>query len=353
MVGVCLLSRYRGLCFYEAGYTDLRSEHDAAHQRPERIRRADVSRRRRAVLCSQPLAKQRANAAQPPSRGNGSRPPRRGGAGYYWTDELRDYISVQSVANTETLVVSARHRGPQTAADMANAVADSFIEFNRELNRSELTAARAFIEEQLAVAEEQLLAAEQALQAYRETYGPVLPSDETRTILSRLGDLEARHLEAQLAHDDAVRRGHRAEAADACQRAWMRCSKKSSALEQRLAAVPEREMVVGRVAAGADGCWSRRLCCCGAATKMCVSPRRCARPMWPSSTRGAAATSRQPRPLLNFALAAFSGFFSGLGGVFVLEFFDTTVKSPEEMAQLLGLPVLGRIPKSGTLSERR
>ena len=107
-------------------------------------------------------------------------------------ENLRDAISVQSVSNTDTLVVSAQHPEPQLAADIANAVALSFIELSRELNRTETTVAREFIEEQLVVAEAQLLEAEQALKAYRESGSAVSPSDETRAILNRLGDLKAR-----------------------------------------------------------------------------------------------------------------------------------------------------------------
>ena len=46
-------------------------------------------------------------------------------------------------------------------------------------------------------------------------------------------------------------------------------------------------------------------------------------------------------------LAIFIGFVLGCGIVFVLYYFDTTVKSAEEIEKKLGLPVIGRIPKSG------
>lgn len=266
--------------------------------------------------------------------------------------ELHDYISVQSVPNTEALVVSARHVDSQIAADLANAVAASFIEFNQELNRGELTTARLFIEEQLAVAEQQLFEAEKALLAYREQVGPVLPSDETRTILSRLGDLEARHLEAQLAHDDAVRRGTATEAAAHAAR-MEALAQEIIAMEQRLALVPEREMVLASLLREQTVLEQ---------TFMLLRSRyedvRIAEAMRTSNVAvidPAVPSPRpvSPRPLLNLALAAFFGVFLGLVGVFVLEFLDTTVKSPEEIAQLLGLPVLGRIPEVRPGVERR
>jgi len=50
-----------------------------------------------------------------------------------------DRISVQPVSNTDTLIVSVQHTDARIAAAMANAVAESFIDLSRELNRSETT----------------------------------------------------------------------------------------------------------------------------------------------------------------------------------------------------------------------
>src|SRR5690606_13424478 len=59
-----------------------------------------------------------------------------------------------------------------------------------------------------------------------------------------------------------------------------------------------------------------------------------------------------PRPMLNMALALFLGLFAGVAGALLLEFFDTTVKTPEEIGPLLGLPVLGRIPEERAGTDR-
>lgn len=268
------------------------------------------------------------------------------------TGSLRDSISVQPVSNTETLVVSVQQPDPRLAADIANAVAETFIELNQELNRAEVTVAREFIQEQLAVAEQQLFEAEQALKAYRETESAVSPSDETRAILSRLSDLEGRLLEAQLAHDDAVRRGSSTEAATYAARIETLTSELSST-EGRLAAVPEREMVLASMLREQNVreqvflLLRNRYEEVRIAEAMRTSNVAVIDPAVPPTS------PVRPRPLLNLALAGFLGLFVGLGGVFLAEFLDTTVKSADEIGQLLGVPILGRIPEIRPDSDRR
>lgn len=262
-----------------------------------------------------------------------------------------DRISVQPVSNTDTLIVSVQHTDARIAAAMANAVAESFIDLSRELNRSETTVAREFIEEQLQVAQAQLMAAEQALKAYREAGNAVLPSDETRTILNRLGDLEARLLDAQLAREDALRRGATAEAA-AYDARIATLQAEIEAASQRLAAVPEREMTLAALLREQTVLEQVFLL-----LRSRLEEVRIAEAMRTSNVAvidPAVPPTRpvSPRPMLNMALALFLGLFAGVAGALLLEFFDTTVKTPEEIGPLLGLPVLGRIPEERAGTDR-
>lgn len=52
-----------------------------------------------------------------------------------------------------------------------------------------------------------------------------------------------------------------------------------------------------------------------------------------------------PRPKLNLAIAVVLGGMIGLGLAFLFEYFDTTIKTEEEIEQHLELPVLGIISK--------
>ncbi|MCM3569387.1 YveK family protein [Neobacillus mesonae] len=53
----------------------------------------------------------------------------------------------------------------------------------------------------------------------------------------------------------------------------------------------------------------------------------------------------KPKPLLNIAIAAVVGFLVGVGVAFLLEYFDNTIKNEQEIENILGIPVLGTIPK--------
>lgn len=51
----------------------------------------------------------------------------------------------------------------------------------------------------------------------------------------------------------------------------------------------------------------------------------------------------KPKPLLNIAIALVVGLMAGVGVAFLIEYFDNTVKTEQEIEKLLGLPVLGVI----------
>lgn len=51
-----------------------------------------------------------------------------------------------------------------------------------------------------------------------------------------------------------------------------------------------------------------------------------------------------PKPLLNTAIGFFLGLMVSVGLVFLLEYLDNTIKSPEDIEKYLGLSVIGSIP---------
>ncbi len=52
----------------------------------------------------------------------------------------------------------------------------------------------------------------------------------------------------------------------------------------------------------------------------------------------------KPRIILNLLIGLALGLASGIGAAFVAEFFDNTIKNPDEMVNRFGIPVLGLIP---------
>lgn len=54
-------------------------------------------------------------------------------------------------------------------------------------------------------------------------------------------------------------------------------------------------------------------------------------------------TPVKPNPILNMAIAAVVGLMIGIGIAFLLEYFDTTIKTESDVEDSLGLPILGLI----------
>lgn len=55
----------------------------------------------------------------------------------------------------------------------------------------------------------------------------------------------------------------------------------------------------------------------------------------------------QPRPMMNIAISAVLAVMLGIFITFLIEFLDTTIKTPEDVEKHLGLAVIGSIPKVG------
>lgn len=51
----------------------------------------------------------------------------------------------------------------------------------------------------------------------------------------------------------------------------------------------------------------------------------------------------KPNPKLNMAIAAVIGLMLGVGVAFLLEYLDTTMKTEQDIEELLGLPILGLV----------
>ncbi|WNF22671.1 Wzz/FepE/Etk N-terminal domain-containing protein [Mesobacillus jeotgali] len=58
----------------------------------------------------------------------------------------------------------------------------------------------------------------------------------------------------------------------------------------------------------------------------------------------------KPKPLLNIAIALVVGLMAGVGLAFLLEYFDNTIKTEQDIEKILELPVLGAIT---TISDTR
>jgi succinoglycan biosynthesis transport protein ExoP len=55
-------------------------------------------------------------------------------------------------------------------------------------------------------------------------------------------------------------------------------------------------------------------------------------------------TPVRPRKAINLAVSVLVGLFVGVGIALTIEYFDTTVKTPDDVERFLGLPVIGIVP---------
>jgi len=56
-------------------------------------------------------------------------------------------------------------------------------------------------------------------------------------------------------------------------------------------------------------------------------------------------TPVRPRKTINLAISVLVGLVVGVGVALVIEYFDTTVKTPDDVERYLGLPVIGIVPQ--------
>ncbi len=61
----------------------------------------------------------------------------------------------------------------------------------------------------------------------------------------------------------------------------------------------------------------------------------------------------KPRPVLNMAIGTVLGGMLGLGLIFLLEYLDNTIKTPDDVQRSLDLPVLGAIPHFDASREKK
>jgi capsular polysaccharide biosynthesis protein len=51
--------------------------------------------------------------------------------------------------------------------------------------------------------------------------------------------------------------------------------------------------------------------------------------------------------MFNLAVSMIVGLLLGVGAVLTIEYFDTSIKSPDDVERVLGLPLLGVVPMFG------
>lgn len=113
-------------------------------------------------------------------------------------EQLNALVTVRGVPGTDFIVVSAKHPQPAKAAEIANTTTREFVALYGQINRSEATSTRKFIEEQLALARKRLTSAEQALLEFRNRTHTVAMGEQVSRMVQRALDMQAAYETALL-----------------------------------------------------------------------------------------------------------------------------------------------------------
>ena len=317
-------------------------------------------------------------------------------------------LRVQQVRNTDLVRVSVRHRNPEVAAEVANAVTQGLIDNDLNARRRLATKAREFIGEQLEQSSGRLRARENDMTAFKDRNHDVSLSEETQLNLRKLTALEEQltdlrmeqqaastgvaspgrgtgsvgsqggpdplisSLQSQLAALEVELSGLRqqftpvhpqvistkAKIEETQRRLGDAIARRQNALaarerelsadigqvQQTLLGVPSREAVLARLTRDAQEAERNYLLLSGKFQEARIAEGSIGSPIRVVDVASAPATPVGPQRHKTMALGALIGLMLGLAGAYVVEQFDETVRSPSDIEAVLGAPVLGVIP---------
>jgi capsular exopolysaccharide synthesis family protein len=122
------------------------------------------------------------------------------------TSEFLRNGKVTNIKGTDLLQLSYRHADPFEAKRICDAWARTFLEDNRLVNRREATNAVTFIGAQLGKTREELKRAEVAVRDYKQRHAALSPTEDARSALLTLSNLETELRQTDAAYREASAR---------------------------------------------------------------------------------------------------------------------------------------------------
>lgn len=119
--------------------------------------------------------------------------------------QIRDSITVNSVRNTNIIEISSENNNPKLAAEVANIIADVFVDESLTINRSRASEAKKFIEEQLLEKGKELAQQEEEKLQYKTQENILYLDEETKINIEQLANFQAQEAEVdtQIAENKA------------------------------------------------------------------------------------------------------------------------------------------------------
>jgi polysaccharide biosynthesis transport protein len=104
-------------------------------------------------------------------------------------DALAGKLRTARVSGTTVIEITATSTNPGEAREIADTVAESYRDYNRQVRNARITEARKYIEKQMQEAEARVRRAEEQVWAYREANAIITPGAESSVLLSLVTQL--------------------------------------------------------------------------------------------------------------------------------------------------------------------
>lgn len=114
------------------------------------------------------------------------------------TSDLAGNLKVEPIPETDLIGISYRSEDPKLSAAVVNQIARSYVEANVSNNRSEVTAARQFLEKELPRAEQAANSVSEDLRNFREENGIIALAEEAGATVNAIANLESQISQTQV-----------------------------------------------------------------------------------------------------------------------------------------------------------
>lgn len=265
--------------------------------------------------------------------------------------QLQKAVKVLPVKNSQLVEIKAEDPDPKMAARIANTLADEYIKRNLETSMATSASAAEWLQQKIDEQGNKLKDADIALQKYREAHNiKLLPEASMMQQDTALEDVKTEYtkLQAQLAsYSERYTDEHPAMIELKAQLDSMRnkiqglgdVNTSNDIAEFR---VLERNVQTNKRMYDALLSRMKEIDIAGTLNVNNISILdRAEAPEKPS----------KPNLVLNMVLAVMVGLVMGVGLGFFLDYLDATIKSPQDVKDILGLHFLGGIPKIKDVSE--
>jgi tyrosine-protein kinase Etk/Wzc len=113
------------------------------------------------------------------------------------TETLKGQLAVEAVRNTTLISIAYRDRDPARAAAVVNTLARVFIEQNQRLNQEEITSTKDFLQTQIAAQKETLAEAEKKVLDFKKSHDLFSQEKEAETLVDAQVQLEATRMRVE------------------------------------------------------------------------------------------------------------------------------------------------------------